>query len=81
MPENFVAEKLNENANFQAGSPGTRPAVVVAGVRVQSWVDDNGFIRVAIETDGGYADPSLWHHEDGTVALAVQVDNQVVFTR
>lgn len=81
MSENLIAARLNEAATFQPGSRGTYPAIVVGGIRVLSWVDSNGFVRVRVETDGGFADPAIWTHEDGMVALAIEVDGDVIFTR
>lgn len=81
MSANLIAQRLNETATFQPGSRGTYPAIVVGGIRVLAWVDDNGFARVRVETDGGFADPAILMHEDGTVAVAVEVDGDVVFTR
>lgn len=81
MTRNLIAEKLNEAATFQPGGRDTHPGIVVGGIRVLAWVDDNGFFRIQAETDGGFADSSLWTHDDGTIAIAIKVDDDVVFTR
>ena len=81
MTRNLIAEALNEAATFQPGDRAAYPAIVVGGVRVLAWIDDNGIFRIHAETGGGFADPSLMTHEDGTVAIAVKVDDVMVFAR
>lgn len=75
---------LNLGAEFypaEVFGEGTVPTVVFGGVRVSSYVDTEGTVRVSVAADEGDLDPAIHtgRGEEGAVAMTITVNDTRVF--